>query len=86
MPRGKVIAGWRPQPPPYASVIGALLSTTNLSSNERKFLEDVRHALHMTEKQHRYLHLLINRATRSEPQHRRRHRGIADDLDDEIVW
>jgi hypothetical protein len=86
MAKGRVIPGWRPSPPPYASEIGTLLlSTTKLSSNERAFLKDVQHSLHLTEKQTRYLYRLINRATRDKaPQHRRRRRGFADDLDYEI--
>jgi hypothetical protein len=65
-----------------------LLAGNALSVIERKFLDEIRHSLHRTPAQQKWLDRLIARAVRGDnpTKHRRHGRGIADGLDDEIVW
>lgn len=72
MPRGRFDPNWRPTPGPYFSICNTMLGAgAKLSAQDRAFLEDVRHARNLSPKQHRYLHLLIDRETRDKPRRRR---------------
>jgi hypothetical protein len=81
MAKGRLIPGWRPEPPPRFALCNALLLNSNLSASEKRF-----HARNLSPKQSRYLQIIIDHSMRDKPQHRHRRRGHAGDLDDEILF
>jgi hypothetical protein len=84
MAKGRYDPNWRPTPPPFFKICNALLAGKTLSAVEAKFVEETRHAWHRSEKQQKWLDRIIARSMRDKPPARRRHRGFADELDDEI--